>query len=120
VGQVLRRVELQALDDAEAVAQGRGQQAGAGGGAHQGEGRQVELDGARRRALADHDVELVILHGRVEDLLHHRAEAVDLVDEEDIPRLQVGEQGGQVAGLLQHRARGLAQADGHLVGDDVG
>ena len=119
-GQVLHPVELQALDDAEAVAQGRGEQPGPGGGPHQGEGRQVQLDGARRRALADHDVELVVLHGRVEDLLHHRPQAVDLVHEEDIARFQVGEQGGQVAGPLQDRPRGLAQVDTHLRGDDVG
>src|SRR5690606_32066563 len=68
-GQLLGRVELQALDDAEAVAQRRGQQAGAGGGADQGERRQVELDRARGRALADHDVDLEVLHRRIEHLL---------------------------------------------------
>ena len=112
-------VELQALDDAEAVAQRRGQQAGAGGRADQGEGRQVELDRARRRALADHDVDLEVLHRRVQHFLDHRREAVDLVDEQHVVRLQVGQQRGQVAGLLDHRAGGLAQVDAQLVGDDV-
>jgi hypothetical protein len=51
------------------------------------------------RSLADHDVKLIVLHRRVEDLLHHGAQPVDLVDEEDVPRLQVGQEGGQVAGL---------------------
>jgi hypothetical protein len=71
-GQFLRRVELQTLHDAEAVAQRRGEQAGAGGGADQGERRQVELDRTRGRALADHDVDLVVLHRRIEHFLHHR------------------------------------------------
>ena len=70
-GEFLRRIELQALDDAEAVAQWRGQQAGAGGGADQGERWQVELDRTRGRALADHDVDLVILHRRIEDFLDY-------------------------------------------------
>jgi hypothetical protein len=50
VGQVLGRVVLQPLHDAEAIAQRRGQQPGARGRADQRERRQVELDGARRRA----------------------------------------------------------------------
>ena len=45
---------------------------------------------------------------------------MDLVDEEHIVRLQVGEQGSEIAGLLQHRARGGLDVDPHLVGDDVG
>jgi hypothetical protein len=68
-----RRVELQPGDDAEAVAQRVGQHAGARGGADQGEGRQVELDRARRGAFADHDVDLEILQRRVEDFLDHGA-----------------------------------------------
>ena len=47
--QFLGAVELQPLHDAEAIAQRRGQQTRPGRGAHQGEGRQVELDRARAR-----------------------------------------------------------------------
>jgi hypothetical protein len=71
----------------------------------QREGLQVELDRARRRALADHDVDLVVLQRRVEDLLDHRAQAVDLVDEQHVVLLEVGQDRGQVLGLLEHRAR---------------
>jgi hypothetical protein len=90
-GQLLGRIELQPLDDAEAVAQRRGQQAGAGGGADQGERRQVELDRTRGGAFADHDVDLIVLHRRIEDLLDHRRQAVDLVHEQHVVRLQVGQ-----------------------------
>ena len=117
--QLLRRVELQPRDDAEAVAQRVGQHAGARGGADQREGRQVELDRACRRTFADHDVDLEILQRRVEDFLDHRRQAVDLVDEQHIVRFEIGQDGGQVAGALQHRSRGLAQIDAHLVGDDM-
>ena len=106
--QLLGGVELEAGDDAEAVAQRIGQHAGAGGRADQRERRQVELDRARRRAFADHDVDLEILQRRVEDFLDDRAEAVDLVDEQHVVRFEVGQDGGQVAGALEHRAGGLS------------
>ena len=89
--QLVGRVELQPRDDAEAVAQRVGQHAGARGRADQREGLQVELDRARRRAFADHDVDLVVLQRRVEDLLDHRRQAVDLVDEEHVVALEVGQ-----------------------------
>ncbi len=69
--------------------------------------------------LADHDVDLVVLERGIEDLLDHRREAVDLVDEEDVVGLEVGEDGGEVAGALQHRPRGLLQVHAHLARDDV-
>ena len=69
--------------------------------------------------LADHDVELVVLHRRIQHLLDHRAQAMDLVDEQHVARLQIGQQRRQIAGTLEHRARGLAQVDAELGGDDV-
>ena len=117
--QFQRGIELQPRDDAEAVAQGVGEHAGAGGGADERERRQIELDRTRRRALADHDVELEILQRRIQDFLHHRRQAVDLVDEQHVVRFEVGEQRGEIARALQHRARGMAQVDPHLARDDV-
>jgi hypothetical protein len=45
---------------------------------------------------------------------------VDLVDEEDVVGLEVGEDRREVARALQHRPRGVAHAHAHLPGDDVG
>ena len=45
---------------------------------------------------------------------------MDFVDEERLPRLEIGDDGHEVAHLLQGRPRGLAEARIHLVGDDVG
>ena len=59
--QFLRAVKLQPRYDAKAVAQGVGQHAGTRGGSHQSKGLQIELDRARRGALANHDVDLVVL-----------------------------------------------------------
>ena len=79
---------------------------------------QVEADRARRRALADHDVELEVLHRRIEHLFDRARQPVDLVDEEHVAVVEVGEDGGEVAGALERGAAGDAQADVHLGGDD--
>ena len=74
---------------------------------------------ARRRPLADDQVELEILHRRIEDLLDRRIEPVDLVDEQDVALLEVGEQRREVAGLGDHRAGGGAEVDAELARDDL-
>src|SRR5262249_30473482 len=43
----------------------------------------------------------------------------DLVDEEDVARLQIGEECREVAGALDDRARGGAKPDTHLARDDL-
>ena len=53
-------------------------------------GRSMRTERARR-PLADDQVELEVLHRRIEDLLDRRREAVDLVDEQHVARLQIGE-----------------------------
>ncbi len=113
-------VELEAQEDAEARAQRRGEQAGAGGGGDEGEGLDLHDVGAGGGALADDDVELVVFERGVELLFEHGLEAVDLVEEEDLPLAQVGEDGGEVALDLQGGAGGLLEADAELVGDDGG
>ena len=118
--QLGRRVQHQAQRDAEAVAQGLGQQTGAGGGAHQGEWRQVDTHRARRRALADDEVQLEVLHRGIQHFLDGGLQAVDLVDEQHIARLQVGQDGGQVAGALDHRAGGGAEPHPQFASHDLG
>src|SRR5262249_47417672 len=46
------------------------------------------------------------------------AQPMDLVDEEDAARAEIGEEAGQVAGLLDHRARRLCDLDAQLVRQD--
>ena len=47
-------------------------------------------------------------------------QAVDLVDEQDVALVEVGQDGGQVAGPLDGRAAGGVDGDAQLAGDDVG
>ena len=56
--------------------------------------------------------------GRVEVLLHHRAEAVDLVHEQDAARPEVREQAREVAGPLDHGAGRVRDLDAEFVRED--
>ena len=117
--QFLGRVEIQPDRDAEAVAQRRRQQAGARRRADEREVGEVDLHRARRRALADDEIELEILHGGIEDFLHRRIEPVDLVDEQHVARLEIGELRREIAGLGDHRAGGRAEIDAEFARDDL-
>ena len=81
-------------------------------------GRSIRTD-ARRRPLADHQVERAVLHRRIEHFLDRGREAVDLVDEQHVAVLEIGEQRGEIARLGDHRAGGGAEADAHLARDDL-
>ena len=120
LGYGLRVVEVEAVDGAEAVAQGRAEHGVAGGGADEGEVGNGEADAAGAGALAEDDVEGEVLHRGIEHLFGGAWEAVDLVDEEDVMFLEVGQDGGEVAGALDGGAGGDANGDAHLGGDDVG
>jgi hypothetical protein len=73
----------------------------------------------RVRSFADHDVELVVLHRGVEHLLDDGREPMDLVNEQHVARLQVGEQRRQIAGPLEHGARRLTHIHAELAREDV-
>ncbi len=113
-------VELEAQEDAEAGTERRGEQAGARGGADEGEWPDLHDVGAGGGALADDDVELVVLEGGVELFFEDGLHAVDLVEEEDLALAEVGEDGGEVALDLEGGAAGLLEAYVEFVGDDGG
>ena len=119
-GEVAGAVVLEPVLEAEAVAQRRGQQPGAGGGADQREGRELERDDARAGAGADRDRELAVLHRGIERLLDRAREPVDLVDEEHAARLERGQEGGDVGLALERGPGGLDEVDLELGGHDLG
>ncbi len=116
--EVVRVVVLEAGHQAEPVPQRSGDEPGAGRGADQGEPGQRHADRAGGRPLAHQDVELEVLHGRVEHLFDRPGQPVDLVDEQHVAVLELGEDGGQVTGPLQRRTRGDVQGHAHLVRHD--
>ena len=85
--------------------------------AHEREMRDLEADGAGGGSLANHDIESEIFHGRIEDLFHRAVQAMDLVDEEHISRLEIREDRGEVTCALDRRAGGRLDLCTELVGD---
>ena len=102
----------------EAVAQRRREQAGARRRADERERRQIERQRPCSRALADDDVEPEVLERRVEDLLDRAVHAVDLVDEEDVLRVEAREDRRHVALPLERGPGDRADADVELLADD--
>ncbi len=74
----------------------------------------------RRATLSDQEIELVVFHRRIELFFKRGQQTMNLVDEEHVAFLKVGQQGGDVAGFLDRRAGSGFEFGAHLVGDDVG
>jgi len=62
----------------------------------------------------------MVLHGRIEDFLHIGGQAMDFIDEQNVPWFQIGQYGRQVSGLGQDRPRGGAEIHPQLPGDNLG
>ena len=80
---------------------------------------EVYLDGTSRRPFVNHDVNAVVLHRRIEVLLHDGAETVYLIDEQHIVRFEAREQPCEVTGFVQHRTAGYLESHAKLIGDDI-
>ena len=118
--QVFGLVEIEAMDDAEAGAQGRGDESGAGGGADESEMVEMEGMNARAGALADDEVHAKIFHGGIEDFLDGGLQAVNFVEEEYFLFFEGGEDGGKVAFAFEERAGAGLDGNIEFVGDDLG
>ena len=103
--QLGRLVVREVVHDAEPVAQRRRQHAGARRRADEREALERQLQRLRVRAAVDDEVDLEVLHRRIEILFDHRAEAVDLVDEQHVAGFERGQDADQVLRLLERRAR---------------
>ena len=74
-------VILEVHVDAEASAQRRCEHTATCGSTYECEGVEVNLYASCRRTLVDHDIDTVVLHSRVEVLLHHGRQTVYLINE---------------------------------------
>jgi len=99
----------------EAVAHRAGQHAAARRGADEREPLEVHRDGPRAHPLTQHDVDAEVLHGGVDELLHHARHPVDLVDEQHRTRLEVREEREQVGRLRERGAAGHLDARAQFV-----
>ncbi len=114
--QLIMGVEIQPHRNAKTVAERRGQQPLPAWSRRPSvkAGKSIRTT-ARRRPLADHDIQRTIFHGGIKDFLDHRIEPVDFVDEQNIAVLEIGEQCRQIAGFCDDRARGGAEPDAHFL-----
>ena len=112
-------IEVEPDRNAEPVAQRVGEQARACGRADKRELREVDLHRARGRSLADDQVELKVLHRRIENFLDRRIEPMDFVDEQHIALFEIGEQSREIAGFGDDRPRRGAEVDAELARDDL-
>ena len=87
---------------------------------HQRERGHRQPDAGGGGALADDDVELEVLHRRIQDLLDRPGEPMDLVDEQHVAVFELRQDRGQVAGTFERRTRRDVQVHAHLGGDDSG
>ena len=117
--QFFGRVKIEPDRNAETVAQRRGEKTGARRRADQGEAREVDFHRARRGPRADDEVELEILHRRIENFLDGRIEAMNFVDEQDVARFEIGELPREIARFADDRARGRMEIDAELARDDL-
>ena len=62
-------------------------------------------DRLRLGTFTQADVDLVVLHRRIEELLDDRTQPMNLVDEEDVARTKIRECAYEIAGLFERRAR---------------
>ena len=74
-------IEVEAVDGAEAVAQGGADHPEARGGSDEGEGLEGEVHGARLESFVYDPGDEAVFHGGVEDFFDDAAEAVYLVYE---------------------------------------
>ncbi len=96
------------MHDAEALAQRRRKHAGARGRTHEGEALERQFNSLRVCAAIDDEVDLVILHRRIEKLFDDTPQAMNLVDEEDVALFQGRQNTDEIFGFLQRRTAGGA------------
>ena len=65
--------------------------------------RQLQTNGARRRSLADDDIQRKIFHGRIQHFFDRTPQTMNLINKEYIARAQIGQDCSQVTGAFDGR-----------------
>src|SRR5687768_5380890 len=117
--EILGRVVIEPLLDAEARSHRWREHAEPRRRADERESLDRHRDRLCLRTFGQSDVDLVVLHRGIEELLDHRSQPVDLVDEENVAGPQVRERADEVAGLLQGGPGGGADVHTELARDEL-
>src|SRR5512134_2154987 len=108
------------MHESEPVAQRRGQGSCLCRRTYQGEAGQIELHRACRGSLTDDQVQLEVLHRRVQGLLDRSRQAMNLVDKEDVMLLEVRQDRRKIARVRQDQAGRRTERPSHFTRNDVG
>src|SRR5260370_37841570 len=74
---------------------------------------------ARARALADDEIDSVILHGRIKNLLDRGEQAMDVIEEEKLADFDRRENRREVALALEQRAGTGLDRNAQFIGDNL-
>src|SRR5215469_11270751 len=107
------------MNDAETRTQRRGDETSAGGRSEQSEVIQMKGMDAGARALADHQIDAEIFHGRIENFFDGGLQAMNFVKKEDFAGFERSENRGKVAFAFEKRAGTGFDGDIQFVGDDL-
>jgi hypothetical protein len=107
------------VNDAEAGAQGSGDEAGARGGANQREMAEGKWMNAGTGTLSNDEVDTKIFHGGIEDFFDSGLQAVNLVEKENLFGFEGSENRGEVAFAFEKRAGAGLNRDIQFVSDDL-
>jgi hypothetical protein len=118
--QVVARVELETVDNAETITQGRGQETGSSRRTDERKTGQCQTHAPSCGTLPNNQIELEVLHRRVQDFFDRSGQSVDLIDEKNISSLKVGQHRREIARTFEDWSRGDVDLGTHLVADDVG
>src|SRR5262245_24108692 len=112
--EILSRIEVQTLLDAETRSHRRREHAESRGRADERELFNRHRDRLRLGSIGEANVDLVVLHRRIEELFDDRPETMDLVDEQNVARAQVRQRNNDVTGLLDRRTLSRPDVNGAL------
>src|SRR5579872_977165 len=105
------------VHDAEAFTQRGGEHSRSRRRADQREALERQFYRLGVRAAIDDEIDLVILHRRIQELFDHSAQTMYLVDEQDVAFFQRGQDTNQIFRLLERRAAGRPQRASQILGD---
>ena len=85
---------------------------------HQRKLRQIQTYRPGRSSLPDHNINSIILHSRIKDLLHLPVQAVDLIHKQNISLLQIIKDRSHLPRLLNSRPGSHLHMNPHLIGNN--
>src|SRR5207253_9590320 len=111
--------KIQVELNSEASAQGSRNQPGAGCRSDQSKLRQLQLYRARGSALANQQIQVVVLHSWIKLFFERRNQTMNLINEEHVAFLQIGQQRRNVSRFFNGGSGRAAQLCTHLVSYDL-